>query len=143
LDDWTVEALRETGRAIRRLRSAEGLTQRALADRCGLSQSTISRLERGLTPGLRLAWLARLFVALHREPGARGLGSWQVESPPAWEVLIDRFASTGNLAYRMRQAREQARLETERQLEQLRASFERQRRRREREERRRQRDAGV
>jgi transcriptional regulator with XRE-family HTH domain len=143
LDPWTVEALKEIGYALRRLRTRQGLTQHALADRCGLSQSTISRLERGLTPGLRMAWIARLVVGLHRETDARGLGRWQVEAEPAWLALIDRFTRTGNFAQRMQDAREQARLETERQLAALRVWIDKQRRRRERDERRRLREASL
>jgi transcriptional regulator with XRE-family HTH domain len=41
-----------------------GLSQRRLAHRCGLSQSTISRLESGKAAGVRVAWIARLLAGL-------------------------------------------------------------------------------
>lgn len=64
LDPATREALQALGSVIRELRAARGLTQRALAARCGLSQPTISRLECGRAEGLRAAWIARLLAGL-------------------------------------------------------------------------------
>ena len=52
------------GMVLRELRGERGLSQRALADRCGLSQSTISRLEAGKADGVRIAWVARLLAGL-------------------------------------------------------------------------------
>src|SRR6266516_4713276 len=45
----------ELGRAIRGLRRYHGLTQRELGERCGLDQSTISRLENGRVVSVRLS----------------------------------------------------------------------------------------
>ncbi|HUG30105.1 MAG TPA: helix-turn-helix transcriptional regulator [Candidatus Limnocylindria bacterium] len=64
IDPETREALKELGQVLRDLRGSRGLTQRALAWRCGLSQSTISRLECGLAEGIRVAWVARLLAGL-------------------------------------------------------------------------------
>lgn len=64
IDPATREALRILGAVLRQLRLERGLSQRALASRCGLSQSTISRLECGLADGVRVAWIARLLAGL-------------------------------------------------------------------------------
>ena len=64
VDPVTREALQVLGAVFRKLRAERGLSQRALAGRCGLSQSTISKLERGLAEGLRAAWIARLLAGL-------------------------------------------------------------------------------
>jgi transcriptional regulator with XRE-family HTH domain len=64
LDGPTQEALVELGKVLRELRTERGLSQRALAGRCGLSQATISRLETGQAEGTRVAWLARLLAGL-------------------------------------------------------------------------------
>jgi transcriptional regulator with XRE-family HTH domain len=80
LDPGTIAALEELGAGIRYLRQQQLLTQRVLAERCGLSQSTISRLENGLAPGVRVAWLARLFAALERDPGWAGNRPWDVQT---------------------------------------------------------------
>jgi transcriptional regulator with XRE-family HTH domain len=64
LDGPTREALTVLGQVLRELRIERGLSQRALAGRCGLSQSTISRLEAGKAVGVRAAWLARLLAGL-------------------------------------------------------------------------------
>src|SRR5690349_9409937 len=64
LDGPTREALVELGKVLRELRTERGLSQRALASRCGLSQPTISRLETGQAEGTRMAWLARLLAGL-------------------------------------------------------------------------------
>lgn len=64
LDRPTQEALVELGKVLRELRAERGLSQRALASRCGLSQPTISRLETGQAEGTRVAWLARLLAGL-------------------------------------------------------------------------------
>jgi transcriptional regulator with XRE-family HTH domain len=64
LDGPTHEALIELGRVLRQLRGERGLSQRALAARCGLSQATISLLENGKAEGVRVAWVARLLAGL-------------------------------------------------------------------------------
>jgi transcriptional regulator with XRE-family HTH domain len=64
LDAPTREALVVLGAVLRELRGERGLSQRALAGRCGLSQATISRLESGKAEGVRVAWIARLLAGL-------------------------------------------------------------------------------
>lgn len=54
------------GQLIHDLRTAAGLSQRALAERMGTTQSVISRLEEGGGPRPRLDTLARLATALDR-----------------------------------------------------------------------------
>jgi transcriptional regulator with XRE-family HTH domain len=64
IDPVTREALEVLGAVFRQLRAERGLSQRALASRCGLSQPTISKLERGQAEGLRAAWIARVLAGL-------------------------------------------------------------------------------
>jgi transcriptional regulator with XRE-family HTH domain len=64
IDAGTREAMQVLGGVLRQLRTERGLSQRRLARRCGLSQSTISRLECGLAEGVRVAWVARLLAGL-------------------------------------------------------------------------------
>ncbi len=52
------------GLAIERARMSQLLSQEALEARSGIDQSTISRLERGLAPGLRLDRLAQVLAGL-------------------------------------------------------------------------------
>ena len=59
-----VAGLRIIGQAVLRVRLAAGLTQRQLAFRAGLNQSTISRLERGELHAMRLVTLARIVAVL-------------------------------------------------------------------------------
>lgn len=54
------------GQLIYDLRSAAGLSQRALAERMGTTQSVISRLEEGGGAKNRIDTLARVAVALDR-----------------------------------------------------------------------------
>ena len=52
------------GQAIQRARMSQLLSQEALEARSEIDQSTISRLERGLAPGLRLDRLAQVLAGL-------------------------------------------------------------------------------
>jgi transcriptional regulator with XRE-family HTH domain len=83
-------ALAQIGGAIRVARLRIPWSQHALARRCGLSQSSISRLEAGKAPTVRVARLARVLVVLearlvielippHLPP--RG-GNWLRPPPP-------------------------------------------------------------
>ena len=60
-------AIRRLGRGLRRARTRRGLSQAAAAARCGISQSTISRLENGVTAARSIRWLARLFDVIDAE----------------------------------------------------------------------------
>jgi transcriptional regulator with XRE-family HTH domain len=53
------------GEMVRRGRRATGLSQRGLAARCQLNQSTISRLENGNLRHLRLLTVARVLGVLY------------------------------------------------------------------------------
>jgi transcriptional regulator with XRE-family HTH domain len=53
---------------VRAARLSQNLTQRQLAWRCGLAQSTISRLETGRLPGMRLRTLAGIVGVLSARP---------------------------------------------------------------------------
>jgi len=63
-DAFTLRGLQIIGRALFEARRRAGLTQRRLADVCGVHQSTISRLERGRLNGIRLKKLALIVAAL-------------------------------------------------------------------------------
>src|SRR5512141_462819 len=54
----------EIGRRFRLGRQQAGVSQRTLADRAGVSQSEISRLERGLRPGMAVYRVAAIAMAL-------------------------------------------------------------------------------
>ena len=56
------------GSAIRDARLRLGLTQRQLAWRSAMAQSTVSKLERGHLRGMRLRTLARLIGVLRANP---------------------------------------------------------------------------
>jgi hypothetical protein len=57
-------ALERLGQAVRRARERSALSQRALEGLTGVDQTAISRMERGLVPGMALAKFARVAVAL-------------------------------------------------------------------------------
>src|SRR5689334_11952059 len=54
------------GRYIRRSRLLAGYTQQHLADKAGVSQSMVSRAERGLAPRMATAKLVRIVQPLAR-----------------------------------------------------------------------------
>jgi transcriptional regulator with XRE-family HTH domain len=62
-----VRALAQIGSAMRTARRRLAWSQRRLAWRCGVSQSTISRLEAGKAPTTHLVRLARILIALDAE----------------------------------------------------------------------------
>jgi transcriptional regulator with XRE-family HTH domain len=89
--DTELDALVQIGAAIRTARLRIPWSQHKLARRCGLSQSSISRLEAGKAPTVRVARLARILVALEAKlviellpPDAtvRG-GNWRRPGYPA------------------------------------------------------------
>jgi transcriptional regulator with XRE-family HTH domain len=59
-----LDALAQIGGAIRTARLRIPWSQHALASRCGLSQSTISRLEAGKAPTVRIGRLAGILIVL-------------------------------------------------------------------------------
>ncbi len=58
--EWDRILLRRFGVALRRCRLASGLSQMVLAERSGVSQTTISRLENGKAPAVSVYKLLRL-----------------------------------------------------------------------------------
>src|SRR5438045_9774383 len=54
------------GRYVRRSRLLAGLTQQQLADKAGVSQSMVSRAERGLAPAMATVRLVRMVQPLAR-----------------------------------------------------------------------------
>jgi len=109
LDEPTIEALEALGNVLRELRGQRGLSQRSLAARCGLSQSTISRLECGLAAGVRVGWLARLLAGLDQDIPWPGHEPWNIRSSPGWAILLERFRVRGRLAARLIAESERAR----------------------------------
>ncbi len=109
IDAETREAMQVLGGVLRQLRTERGLSQRALARRCGLSQSTLSRLESGLAQGVRVAWIARLLAGLDTTirllPDERPL----LERSHAFQRLRCAFSAAAGDA--RRRAREQRRVE--------------------------------
>jgi transcriptional regulator with XRE-family HTH domain len=59
-DDRAVDGLIWLGEAVRKARIARGLSQRHLARMCALDQGSISRLENGKAPGMRIESLGRI-----------------------------------------------------------------------------------
>jgi transcriptional regulator with XRE-family HTH domain len=94
-EEGVAEVLRELGQELRKARIGSALSQSELSGASGVDQGTISRLERGLAPGLRFATYGRLmeivgggdrraarvasildeFFATHRPP-------WELAPPP-------------------------------------------------------------
>lgn len=52
------------GRAVQLARAQQGISQEVLEARSHIDQSTISRFERGLAPGLRLDRVAQILAGL-------------------------------------------------------------------------------
>lgn len=68
--DWTTEEMQRLKRHRKRL----GLTQAQLAQKLGVKQSMISRMEHGRTPSTVVAAGVRIYLNHHEptKPGARG-----------------------------------------------------------------------
>lgn len=64
IDEADLRALAILGQAVRIARVRSALSQRRLATRSGVSQSAISRVERGASRGLNLRYFARVVLAL-------------------------------------------------------------------------------
>lgn len=104
-DAATQEALVALGSVFRTLRLSRGLSQRQLAARCGLSQSSISRFETGKAPWMSAVWIARLLAGLDLAPDGRYFMPTATPSKIAgWQLLMARF----DAAHRHRELRELA-----------------------------------
>jgi transcriptional regulator with XRE-family HTH domain len=112
LDRETRDALQILGAVLRELRGSRGLSQRSLASRCGLSQSTISRLENGLAEGVRVAWIARILAALDTVVRLRPDDRPLIERSHAYKHLWQAFSpSAGAARLRARELERRERLE--------------------------------
>jgi transcriptional regulator with XRE-family HTH domain len=93
LDAATLDGLIVLGRAVRRGRTACGVSQRQLARLAGVHPSTISRLESGKLRGMYLKTLARIIAALngyfvlhgYERPRRRLADGNHAVSAPWWE----------------------------------------------------------
>jgi putative transcriptional regulator len=54
---------------LREIRTARGLSQQKLANKAGIPQSTVSRIETGKTSAIDFALVEKLCRALKCEPG--------------------------------------------------------------------------
>lgn len=70
---------KDIGHAIRQTRKARKLTQKALAERSGVWQETISKVENGL-PGTKLETVFDIFAALDIEIVVQGRSKGSTES---------------------------------------------------------------
>ena len=61
---WTDPHMIALGRMMRRARRLAGMSQDAVEARSGISQSVISRFERGLAPGMTTERLVRIASAI-------------------------------------------------------------------------------
>jgi len=114
IDPLTQEALEALGKVLRDLRGERGISQAVLADRAGVHQSTISRLECGKAPGFKVLALARILAGLERgEEYARTV--WLEPAPPGWQQLMTAFSTKGQFAARIKARR----VETALKLEEL------------------------
>jgi len=77
---WTTMV---NGTRLRQLRLEHGLSQEALADRAGVSPSTVARLEHQPSVPCRCRTLARLAAALGEKPAAIGLPPTTGTTAPA------------------------------------------------------------
>lgn len=73
-DPMVEEVLASLGDDVVRLRAALGRSQAWVGRACGLSQSTVSRLEAGAAPSLRLERYARVLAVLRT---GRVLSPWE------------------------------------------------------------------
>ncbi len=94
VDPSARDALKRIGRGIAAARRAHGLSQLQLEQLSGVDQTTISRLEHGLAPGIRLERLARIAAALPRSR-LLGLSAPAEEGPEATSGSLwrDRWGS--------------------------------------------------
>jgi transcriptional regulator with XRE-family HTH domain len=119
IDKLTAQGLVELGAAVRRIRREHYMSQRVAARRADVGQATISRLERGLAPGLPLWRYARILTSFSISVDEiQDLRLRKVEHPsPLWTLLHGSFGIGGRLRQRVIETRAQRNEETRVRLE--------------------------
>ena len=62
-----MEAYVSIGLEIQRIRKEEGISQEELSSLCGVERAQLSRIERGLVPGVTLLTIEKILNSLGRE----------------------------------------------------------------------------
>jgi transcriptional regulator with XRE-family HTH domain len=83
--------LLEIGRELRAARTSRGLSQATVAAAAGLSQAQVSRIERGLYPGVTIDAQARLAAVLGLDISVRLYPAGQPIRDKAHIALLERF----------------------------------------------------
>lgn len=119
IDKLTAHGLVELGAAVRRIRREHYMSQRVAARRADVGQATISRLERGLAPGLPLWRYARVLASFSISvEEIQDLRLRKVEHPsPLWTLLHGSFGIGGRLRQRVIETRAQRTEEVRLRLE--------------------------
>lgn len=68
LETWPVPGFDLVGARFRHARLLSGLSQRRIAELAGVSQSSVSRLERGVSGGMRTEALLRIAISIPNFP---------------------------------------------------------------------------
>lgn len=116
IDPLGQEALEALGQVLRRLRRERGLSQVALADRSGVHQSTISRLESGKAPWFKVLTLARILAGLERGRDYPDT-AWVEAATPGWQQLMAAFSTRGRFATTLKARRAEARLRLQERMQ--------------------------
>ena len=85
--DWMDDALQGIGRRIREARSACGMTQSELADRCNVSQTFLSRVENG-----KQAMNIRLLLSISDTLGVSADWLLRNDTPPVIAITNDEIS---------------------------------------------------
>jgi transcriptional regulator with XRE-family HTH domain len=85
------QMLADIGRALRAVRITHGLSQRTLAGAVGISQTQLSRIERGLYPAVTLETLTRIGAALGLDVSVRWFPSGEPIRDKAHAALLERL----------------------------------------------------
>lgn len=85
--DWMDDALQGLGKRIREARSACGMTQSELADRCNVSQTFLSRVENG-----KQAMNVRLLLSISDTLGVSADWLLRNDTPPAIAITNDEIS---------------------------------------------------
>jgi HTH-type transcriptional regulator/antitoxin HipB len=88
------KSVRELGAVLREARVARGQTQRALADEINVTQSAISKVEKGY-PGASIGLIFQMLRALDLPLTLGGAGAPSAPAPNDESVDLDAIADTG------------------------------------------------